>query len=124
MTRIDSRKTEVAVRTVPTSMLVTSSGPEDPRWGQPPASYYDLYFVGDTLRGQRILATEDVYVRSDPDEYPPQLDSRLRPDQSWFWMPQWQAMESEANEDLVSGDYEDFDTLDDFIEDLERLMEE
>ncbi len=49
---------------------------------------------------------------------------QTRLDQAWFWTPTWQAMEREADEDLVAGRYDDFDTLDDFIDDLERLMEE
>lgn len=44
-----------------------------------------------------------------------------RLDQAWFWTPEWQAMEREADEDLAAGRYEDFETLDDFIEDLKRL---
>jgi hypothetical protein len=61
----------------------------------------------------------EVYARPEP-----WVGPQLRPDQSWFWTPQWQAMESEATNDLATGSYEDFDTVDDFIEDLERLMEE
>lgn len=37
------------------------------------------------------------------------------PDQAWFWTPEWQAGEREADEDLQTGNYEDFDSMDDFI---------
>ena len=40
------------------------------------------------------------------------------PDQAWFWTAEWQAAEQKADEDLQNGDYEDFDTMDDFIASL------
>jgi len=49
---------------------------------------------------------------------------QLRLDQAWFWTPQWQAMESEADEDLAAGRYEEFRGLDDFIDGLRQLMDE
>jgi hypothetical protein len=49
---------------------------------------------------------------------------QLRLDQAWFWTPEWQAMEREADDDLAAGRYEDFETFDDFIEGLERLIKE
>lgn len=41
--------------------------------------------------------------------------SERDPDQAWFWTPEWQAGEREADEDLQTGNYEDFDSIDDFI---------
>jgi hypothetical protein len=38
--------------------------------------------------------------------------------QSWYWSAEWQAMEKEADENLKNGEYEDFDTIDDFIASL------
>lgn len=38
--------------------------------------------------------------------------------QAWFWTEEWQAMEREADEDLRLGRYEDFDTMEDFINSL------
>ena len=35
--------------------------------------------------------------------------------QSWFWTPEWQAMEGEAGDDLARGRYEDFDSMDEFV---------
>ena len=40
------------------------------------------------------------------------------PDQGWFWSPEWQAREQQADEDLRLGRYEDFDTMDDFLDSL------
>jgi len=49
---------------------------------------------------------------------------QLRLDQAWFWTPQWQAMEREADEDLAAGRYEEFGSLDDFIDGLRQLIDE
>jgi len=35
--------------------------------------------------------------------------------QVWFWTDAWQSLEHEADEDLQSGRYEDFDSMEDFI---------
>jgi AbrB family looped-hinge helix DNA binding protein len=41
-------------------------------------------------------------------------------DEAFFYTPEWQAAEREADEDLVSGRYDDFDTMADLLVDLER----
>ncbi len=38
--------------------------------------------------------------------------------QAWFWTDEWQALEHEADEDLRHGRYQDFDSMDDFINSL------
>jgi hypothetical protein len=38
--------------------------------------------------------------------------------QVWFWTDKWQALEHEADDDLRHGHYEDFDSMDDFINSL------
>lgn len=43
-------------------------------------------------------------------------------DQAWFWSPEWQAAEREADEDLRQGRYDEFETMADMIADLERQM--
>ena len=43
--------------------------------------------------------------------------------QSWFWTPEWQAMEREADGNLANGNYVDFGTMDEFIDDLEKPTE-
>lgn len=42
------------------------------------------------------------------------------PDQAWFWTPEWQAGERQADEDLRPVNFDDFDTMDDFIALLKR----
>lgn len=46
---------------------------------------------------------------------PPDRD----PHQAWFWTPEWQAMEAEADADFVAGRVKQFDSIDDLIADLE-----
>jgi hypothetical protein len=44
------------------------------------------------------------------------------PDQQWYWTPGWQAQEQEAEEDLRLGRYQDFGTMDEFIDSLRSLL--
>jgi len=39
-------------------------------------------------------------------------------DQAWFWTPEWQAMEREADQDLLNDDYKDFTNLEALLKDL------
>ncbi len=39
-------------------------------------------------------------------------------DQAWFWTPEWQAMEREADQDLLNDDYKDFTNLGALLKDL------
>jgi AbrB family looped-hinge helix DNA binding protein len=39
-------------------------------------------------------------------------------DQAWFWNSEWQAKEREADKDLATGQYQDFDTLEGLLKDL------
>ena len=39
-------------------------------------------------------------------------------DQAWFWTPDWQAKEKQADRDLSSGRYRDFDKLENLLKDL------
>ncbi len=41
-------------------------------------------------------------------------------DEAFFYTPEWQAAEREADEDLAAGRYDDFETMADLIADLER----
>lgn len=42
----------------------------------------------------------------------------IDPEQRWFWTPEWQAGERMVEEDLRLGRYEDFDSMDDFLQSL------
>lgn len=38
-------------------------------------------------------------------------------DRSWFWAPEWQATEREAEEDIIHGRMTEFASLDELIDD-------
>lgn len=42
----------------------------------------------------------------------------LEPEQAWYWSAEWQAWEQEADENLAAGDYEEFETVDEFVASL------
>jgi AbrB family looped-hinge helix DNA binding protein len=39
-------------------------------------------------------------------------------DQAWFWTPEWQEKEREADIELATGQYTDFDQLEEVLKDL------
>ena len=39
-------------------------------------------------------------------------------DQAWFWTPDWQKKEKQADRELSAGRYRDFDKLEDLLKDL------
>jgi len=43
-------------------------------------------------------------------------------DQKWFWSKEWQAMEREADEALATGEYVEFDNMDEAIEYLHKQV--
>ena len=43
------------------------------------------------------------------------------PDQWWFWTPEWQAKEREADEDYAAGRTRKFANGDDFVAELEEI---
>jgi len=44
----------------------------------------------------------------------------IEPDQKWYWTPQWQAAEREADDDIGAGRTRDFETIDDLLGDLDN----
>jgi hypothetical protein len=42
--------------------------------------------------------------------------------QAWFWTPEWQAKEREADEDIAAGRGERFESDEEFLAALEREM--
>lgn len=60
------------------------------------------------------LHTKIVFLPS------PQLNN----DQSWYWTSEWQRMETEADEDLRTGQYRDFDSIDEMIDFLDSPKEQ
>lgn len=44
----------------------------------------------------------------------------IEPDQSWYWTPEWQAMEAKADRDWLEGRYEVFDSVEEFLRSLDE----
>lgn len=61
-----------------------------------------------------VRSTEVVYVLHPLTKELVEVSS----EQLWFWTEDWQEKERQVEEDLASGDYEDFDTMDDFFADM------
>ena len=40
--------------------------------------------------------------------------------QSYYWTPQWQAMEAQAEEDLRAGRFKQYDDVEDFIREMKQ----
>jgi len=43
---------------------------------------------------------------------------KIRRDQLWFWSTDWQAGERQVDQEIANGDYEEFDTIEEFISSL------
>ncbi len=41
-------------------------------------------------------------------------------EQAWFWTDEWQRKEKEAEKDITSGNYKEYDSVRDLLEDLHR----
>ena len=48
---------------------------------------------------------------------------QIDPDQAWFWTPEWQAGEREAEDDLAAARFRRFDSDEDFLAHLDRVPE-
>lgn len=78
-------------------------------WGHaadPTATAHDLKML-------RPAADHRV-VDAEEDQIP-----RIAGDQAWFWTPEWQAKEREADEDIVAGRVHEFDSTDAFLAELD-----
>jgi len=43
-------------------------------------------------------------------------------DQLWYWTPGWQMQEQEAEIDVERGDFEDFNTMEEFVGSLRKML--
>lgn len=43
------------------------------------------------------------------------------PEQAWFWTPEWQAGEREADEDIAAGRYERYHSMEEFTASLRAI---
>lgn len=108
---------------------------EAPRWGvseEQANETVDIDTLGEIIRDVYILVSTPSFVsiESMPEaelvlgdatssqelKSPP---TKIKSGQEWFWTNEWQAAERAVEEDLAAGDFEIFDTMEEFLEDLE-----
>ena len=46
--------------------------------------------------------------------------SLIPKDQLWYWTPEWQQMEREADEDIARGDIKGFDSVQELLKELKK----
>jgi predicted transcriptional regulator len=68
-----------------------------------------LSFVKDKPVSEMIREAVERYLET---------EQTVKPGQEWFWAEAWQAAERQVEADLAEGNYETFDTMEDFLKDL------
>ena len=51
-------------------------------------------------------------------------DAEHDPDQAWYWTPEWQEAEREAEEEIKSGQVDKYETGEDFLKTLQDIIDE
>jgi len=69
-----------------------------------------LSFVKDQPISEMIREAIDLYLKT---------EQEIKPGQEWFWAEGWQAAEREVDADLAAGNYETFDTMEDFLKGMQ-----
>jgi predicted transcriptional regulator len=68
-----------------------------------------LSFVDKRPVSEIIREAIDIHLQQQP----------IKPGQEWFWTEHWQAAEREVEADLEAGRFETFDTMEEFLANLE-----
>jgi hypothetical protein len=77
------------------------------KWIQPSIDQSPLLVLNEKIIDGIYAATveEEIVIFADPS-------------QAWFWTKEWQALESEADNDIAEGRFTSHSSMDDFIADL------
>ena len=62
----------------------------------------------------------DIHVKGETAVLVPIKTIKVPREQAWFWTSDWQRKEKEADQDLASGRFRDFESLEDLLKDLHR----
>jgi AbrB family looped-hinge helix DNA binding protein len=60
----------------------------------------------------------DIQIEDGTARLLPVTTIKVPRDQTWFWTKEWQGKERQADEDISSGKFRDFDNLDALMKDL------
>jgi AbrB family looped-hinge helix DNA binding protein len=69
-------------------------------------------------RALRLKKGDHLLVRLEGQRVEMVPVSLIPKDQLWFWTPEWQAKEREADEDIAQGRVKGFDSVDDLMKEL------
>lgn len=78
--------------------------------------------VADLLeQASRALRRAVSLSAKEPTTYFPK-PKKVAPEDEWFWTPEWQQKEREADEDMANGRYKTYNSAKELIADLHRLV--
>jgi len=60
----------------------------------------------------------DIRIEDGTARLVPVTTIKVPRDQAWFWTKEWQEKERQADEDIVAGNFRDFDNLDALMKEL------
>jgi AbrB family looped-hinge helix DNA binding protein len=60
----------------------------------------------------------DFVIEGDTAKIVPIKTIKVPRDQAWFWAPEWQEKEKEADEDIRKGRYQEFEDVEDLLKDI------
>ncbi len=69
-------------------------------------------------RALRLKKGDHLLVRLEGQRLEMVPASLIPKDQLWYWTPEWQAKEREADEDIAKGRVKEFDSVDDLLKEL------
>ncbi|MGH2516252.1 MAG: hypothetical protein ACRDHP_11410 [Ktedonobacterales bacterium] len=76
----------------------------------------DAEYAAIKVAAQERGQAPDEYFRSWVQAVVQQTEcEEIDPDQAWFWTPEWQAKEREADAALAAGDYTRYETDEEFL---------
>ena len=81
-------------------------------------------YSADTLDLHADDLISDMWSRQGWSNWSTDNSARVPSVQGWYWTPEWQQMEREAEDDLAAGRCVDFDDLDALIASLELASDE
>lgn len=72
------------------------------------------------MNALKLKPGDEVEFRIDKDTayFVPITTIKVPREQAWFWTKEWQEKEREADQEIASGDYREFESIDALLKDL------
>jgi hypothetical protein len=74
----------------------------------------------DTISTLPVTASANVFLAEPLPFRPWRRPQVIDPEQAWFWTPEWQSGEAQVSVELAAGLGEVFDSVEDFLADLDN----